>query len=109
MSLQCILIFASFLFFNDESDISKFVSQDEVFISIIAAVCNGSLTFLKIYLEGHAVDETFIEYALNCVMGRVEWLPFEKKFVSFVGPKVVLMMVLKEKYLSKFHILHTYQ
>ena len=84
MTIQCILFFASFLFSNEESNIEKFLSQDEVLISIIVAVCNGSLQFTRIYLEAHAVKETFIQHALNCAMGRVKWLPFEKKLVSFL-------------------------
>ena len=81
MSLQFILIFASFLFFDDDSDVSKFVSQTEVLISAIVAFCNGSLQFSRIYLEAYAVKETFIQHALNSAMGRVKWLPFERKLV----------------------------
>ena len=82
--IQAVILLSSVSIFKDDEDVQNFVSQNEVLISAVIAVVNGSLQFARIYCEAKAVDEKFIQYALNCAISRVKWLPFERKLIALL-------------------------
>ena len=82
--IQAVILLSSVSIFKDDEDVQNFVSQNEVLISAVIAVVNGSLQFARIYCEAKAVDEKFIQHALNCAISRVKWLPFERKLIALL-------------------------
>ena len=82
--IQATILLGSVSIFQDSDDVREFVGQNEVLISAVIAVVNGSLQFARIYCEAKAVDEKFIQYALNCAISRVKWLPFERKLIALL-------------------------
>ena len=55
------------------------LSSNDLYLSISAAVINSIGQIGRLYLEARAVEESFIQYALICMMGRVGWVPFRHK------------------------------
>ena len=60
-------------------------NANELILSTCTAFANGTAQFLRIYLESRAVEESFVEYALNCGLGRVRWVPFERKIINILS------------------------
>ena len=50
--------------------------ETELLMSFIGATMNGIVQFSRVYLESQVVKESFVQYALNCAMGRVGWRMF---------------------------------
>eukprot|EP01083_Nonionella_stella_P060839 158657_1 len=55
------------------------ISKRDLYLSVGSAVINSMGQITKLYLESIAVQESFIQYALTCMMGRVGWVPFRHK------------------------------
>eukprot|EP01084_Bolivina_argentea_P280872 480427_1 len=51
-------------------------------ISIATAIFNFVTQITKLYIESVAVNEYFVEYCLNAMMGRVSWVPFRLKMIK---------------------------
>ena len=55
------------------------ITETDLIFSIVAAGVNSVAQLMKIYLESAAVGETFVQYVLTCIMGRVGWIPFQNQ------------------------------
>eukprot|EP01083_Nonionella_stella_P128720 390097_1 len=58
------------------------ITSLELRISIACAVFNFIIQISKLYIESVAVNERFVVYCLNAMMGRVSWVPFRLKVVK---------------------------
>eukprot|EP01083_Nonionella_stella_P169254 573498_1 len=58
------------------------IKSIELRISIATAMFNLITQISKLYFESVAVNERFVEYQLNAMMGRVSWVPFRLKVVK---------------------------
>lgn len=52
------------------------IKSNELFISIITALINLFIQTLRLKFESISIHETLLEYSLNCIIGRVGWIPF---------------------------------
>ena len=75
--LQSLLIFN--IIGDGNNNDSSGISRNELLVSIGAAILNGCVQLCRLYLEAIAVKESFIEYSLKLILGRVAWLPFENQ------------------------------
>ena len=51
--------------------------------SLVTAILNVCVQFLRIYFESKVVEQNFIDYSLNCITARVSWTPFKHKIDKF--------------------------
>eukprot|EP01083_Nonionella_stella_P044270 119260_1 len=58
------------------------ITNPELQVSIVSAVFNLCMQITKLYIESVAVEELFVEYNLNAMMGRVSWIPFRFKLIK---------------------------
>lgn len=52
------------------------IASTELLISICSACLNCTIQIMKLYLESNAIKQSFVEYSLIAVMGRIAWVPF---------------------------------
>ena len=58
------------------------IKQSELLISLISPKLNSIVQICKLYLESGAVKQNVIEYSLQCITGRIGWVPFQKQIES---------------------------
>ena len=78
---QCTVQTLLFLSMLPGSETSQ-ITDRELMVSIGAALVNSLGQTVRLYFESRAVDEKLLEYALNCIVGRVGWVPFLKELPS---------------------------
>ena len=75
---------------NTESNDDTFVINSNltlITISIISTSFNLLFQLIRLVLESKAVEERLDRYALNMIMGRVDWIPYKSKF-SVLGKNI---------------------
>eukprot|EP01084_Bolivina_argentea_P231860 390910_1 len=70
-SLQALLFFSVI----EGRETSK-ITQKDLLISIVAAIVNSLGQVIRLYWESNAVHESLLQYSLNCIVGRVGWIPY---------------------------------
>eukprot|EP01084_Bolivina_argentea_P164598 286160_1 len=58
------------------------ISNQDIYLSITAACINVVVQMCRLYFESVAVSETFVEYCLNAMMGRIGWVPYRVKYIK---------------------------
>eukprot|EP01084_Bolivina_argentea_P121455 215222_1 len=59
------------------------VTDSDLILSICSAGVNFIIQIFRLIFESRAVQETFIEYSLNCITARYEWVPFKHNIEQF--------------------------
>eukprot|EP01084_Bolivina_argentea_P171886 297779_1 len=52
------------------------VTNIDIAISLTSTIINFIFQYSRMHLESQAVRETYIQYALSCMIGRIGWIPF---------------------------------
>eukprot|EP01083_Nonionella_stella_P113712 335355_1 len=81
---QVILQLYLFLYSSDELRKLSGITDHDLILSIGSAVFNCFVQILRLVFESAAVHETFVQYALNCLTARYEWVPFKHQLDRFV-------------------------
>jgi len=78
-SFPQVIIQAIFLWYAKVYENMSAGSNSEIYASIILAVLHTVIELFYLYLEFSMVKSSFIEYALVCMNGRLNWVPFIEK------------------------------
>ena len=63
---------------NPENTIAKLNIENQLLTSIASGVVHALMEFFQIYNESKAADIGLLQYALICLNGRFDWLPYEE-------------------------------
>eukprot|EP01084_Bolivina_argentea_P080713 146175_1 len=59
------------------------ITDRDLIFSISTAIFNSLVQLFRLKLESKAAQETFVQYALNCISCRFGWVPFAHKLQRF--------------------------
>ena len=59
------------------------ITKQDLRLSIGSASFNCIIQLFRLKLESTAVEETFVQYSLNCITARFGWVPFSSKLKAF--------------------------
>ena len=65
------------------------ITHSDLALSIGSATFNSIIQVYRLKKESEAAQETFVQYALNCITARFGWVPFDHKLQQFAKAKDV--------------------
>ena len=61
---------------NNNNDSNKSITRNDIYLSMFFAILNIIVQTWRIILEKNAINESFIQYCVTCLTGRIGWIPF---------------------------------
>ena len=70
--------------FRLDNNTNETISEFDIYLSMTFALLNAIGQLWRIILEKKSIEESFIQYCVTCLTGRIGWIPFKYKIENIL-------------------------